>query len=429
MFLDEVSITVTAGNGGDGASTFRREAHVPRGGPDGGDGGRGGSVYLVVDAGETMLRDYRHKHHFRATSGGRGEGSRRHGKAGGDLYLKVPPGTVVRDALSGDLLADLVSREQTLMVARGGRGGLGNVHFATSINQAPTHSQKGDPGEERRLQLELRLIADVGLVGLPNAGKSTLLGALSAATPAIANYPFTTLSPNLGVLDLSVADPADERRVTVADMPGLIEGASAGAGLGHAFLRHVVRTRVLGHVVDLAAPDPERDYQVIRDELEAHDPRLLEKVSVVIGNKIDLPAGAENKSAFAKRRAKDGIRFVAISADAGTGIDALIAALAGLLPDAATLAQPGEPAGVVIHRFEPGPDAFQVSREEGAYRVVGRRIERIAAQTNFDNPESAERFQRDLQKMGVERELVKAGVTSGDTVKIGKVELEWDTDA
>jgi GTP-binding protein len=429
MFLDEVTITVTAGNGGDGASTFRREAHVPRGGPDGGDGGRGGSVYLVVDAGETMLRDYRYKHHFRAGSGGRGEGSKRHGKAGGDMNLKVPPGTVVRDAESGDLLADLVSREQTVMVARGGRGGLGNVHFATAVNRAPTHSQKGEPGEERRLQLELRLIADVGLVGLPNAGKSTLLSALSNANPEVAAYPFTTLSPNLGVLDLAVADPADDRRVTVADMPGLIEGASSGAGLGHAFLRHVARTRVLGHVVDLAAPDPERDYQLIREELEAYDPKLLGKVSLVIGNKIDLPAGAENQKAFAKRRAKDGIPFVAISANENTGIDKLIAALAALLPDAATLAAPGEPAGVVIHRFEAGPDVFQVSREDGAYRVVGRRIERIAAQTNFENPESAERFQRDLQKLGVERELVKAGVTTGDTVKIGKVELEWDADA
>src|SRR5688572_3541245 len=225
-FLDDVTITVRAGDGGDGASSFRREAHVPRGGPDGGDGGRGGSVYLHVDPGETMLRDYRFKHHFRAESGGRGTGSKKHGKAGKDLELQVPPGTVVRDLASNDLIADLVSYEQRVIVARGGRGGLGNVHFATSTNRAPTHAQKGEPGEERRLQLELRLIADVGLVGLPNAGKSTLLRALSNATPDVAPYPFTTLTPNLGVLDLGAADPADERRVTVADMPGLIEGAS-----------------------------------------------------------------------------------------------------------------------------------------------------------------------------------------------------------
>jgi GTP-binding protein len=426
MFLDEVAITVRAGDGGDGAATFRREAHVPRGGPDGGDGGRGGSIYLNVDAGETMLRDYRVKHHFRAESGGRGTGSKRHGKAGQDMHLLVPPGTVVRDAQSGDLLADLVAREQELIVARGGRGGLGNVHFATAVNRAPTHAQKGEPGEERQLTLELRLIADVGLVGLPNAGKSTLLAALSAATPQIANYPFTTLTPNLGVLDLSVSDPADDRRVTIADMPGLIEGASSGAGLGHAFLRHVSRTRVLGHVVDLAAADPERDYQVIRDELAAHDPNLLEKVSVVIGNKIDLAEGAAHKTAFARRRTRDGIAFVAISAEAGTGIAKLITTLARLLPDAATLSQPTEPAGVVIHRFQAAPEAFLVSREDGAYRVAGRRIERLAAQTNFENAESAERFQRDLARLGVERELVKAGVMPGDSVRIGKVELEWD---
>ena len=429
MFLDEVTITVRAGDGGDGASTFRREAHVPRGGPDGGDGGRGASVYLRVDPGETMLRDYRVKHHFRADSGTRGTGSKRHGKAGRDLYLKVPPGTVVRDTQSGDLIADLVAKDQEVMVARGGRGGLGNVHFATATNRAPTHAQKGEPGQERRLQLELRLIADVGLVGLPNAGKSTLLKALSAATPQIAPYPFTTIVPNLGVLDLGAANPDDERRVTVADMPGLIEGASGGAGLGHAFLRHVARTRLLGHVVDLAAADPERDYQVIRDELAAHDPALLDKISLVIGNKIDLPTGEANRRAFARRRARDGIAFVAISAERGSCIDELIALLAKLLPDAETLRQPGEPAGVVVHRFESAPDVFSVSRESGAFRVIGRRIERLAAQTNFDNPESADRFQRDLARLGIERELVKAGVMPGDSVRIGGVELEWEEDS
>ena len=426
MFLDEVTITVRAGNGGDGAATFRREAHVPRGGPDGGDGGRGGSVYLQVDAGETMLRDYRYRHHFKADHGGRGEGSRRHGKAGKDLTLLVPPGTVVRDLATKDLIADLVSREQRVMVARGGRGGLGNVHFATSTNRAPTHSQKGEPGEERKIQLELRLIADVGLVGLPNAGKSTLLSALSNATPDVAPYPFTTLTPNLGVLELAAADPADERRVTVADMPGLIEGANSGAGLGHAFLRHVSRTRVLVHVVDVATTDPERDYQVIRDELEEHDARLLDKVTLVVANKLDLREASENLKPFVKARKKEGLEVVAVSAEQHEGVPLLIRALARLLPDAQTLAQPGEPAGVVVHRFESGPDMFTVQHEDGAYRVVGRRIERLAAQTNFENEESAERFQRDLARLGVERELVRAGVSGGDTVRIGNVELEWE---
>ena len=429
MFLDQVTITVRAGDGGDGAATFRREAHVPRGGPDGGDGGRGGSVYLRVDVGETLLSDYRHKHHFRAESGGRGAGSKKHGKAGRDLTLNVPPGTVVRDALSGDLLADLVARDQTVMVARGGRGGLGNVHFATATNQAPTHSQKGEPGEERRLELELRLIADVGLVGLPNAGKSTLLGVLTAATPQVAPYPFTTLVPNLGVLDLGDADPGDERRVTLADMPGLIEGASSGAGLGDAFLRHVSRTRVLAHVVDLAAADPERDYQVIRDELGEHDPALLDKVTLVIGNKLDLPAAQQNRAGFAARMRRDRTPFVALSARDGMGIDELLARLAELLPDAATLAQPSEPAGVVVHRFESAPEHFSVTRQDAAFLVTGRRIERLAAQTNFDNAESADRFQRELARSGVERELVSAGVAPGDTVRIGSVELVWDDEA
>ncbi|MDQ3937572.1 MAG: GTPase ObgE, partial [Chloroflexota bacterium] len=389
MFLDQVTITVHAGDGGDGAATFRREAHVPRGGPDGGDGGRGGSVYLRIDAGETMLRDYRFRHHFRAGSGGRGQGSRRHGKAGADLELAVPPGTVVTDLATGDLIADLVAPGQRVLVARGGRGGLGNVHFATATHRTPRHAQKGEPGEERRLRLELRLIADVGLVGLPNAGKSTLLAALTAATPQIAPYPFTTLEPNLGVLDLSVHDPADERRVTIADMPGLIEGASGGAGLGLAFLRHVARTRLLVHVVDLAAADPWRDYQTIREELEAHDPRLVEKVTLIVANKLDLAEARPNIEPFRRKARSEAREVTAVSAREGEGIDALLGSLARLLPDAETLAQPGEPAGVVVHRLRSAGDAFSVVREDAAYRVSGRRIERLAAQTDFDNEESA----------------------------------------
>jgi GTPase len=425
MFLDEVTITVRAGDGGDGAATFRREAHVPRGGPDGGDGGRGGSVHLRVDPGDTMLRDYRFRHHFRAQSGGRGQGSKRHGKAGADLELAVPPGTVVRDAASGELIADLVAHGQRVMVARGGRGGLGNVHFATATHRTPRHAQKGEPGQERRLRLELRLIADVGLIGLPNAGKSTLLGALTAATPDVAAYPFTTLQPNLGVLDFSGFDPADERRVTIADMPGLIEGASAGAGLGHAFLRHVARTRLLVHVVDLATADPERDYQLIREELAAHDLALLDKLTLVVANKLDLPAATVNLAPFSKHRKRDGLELVGVSAREGEGLDKLTAALARLLPDAATLGQPAEPAGVVVHRVESAQAGFSVVREDVAFRVRGRQIERIAAQTDFDNEESAERFQRDLARLGVERELQRAGVGAGDSVRIGSVELEW----
>ncbi|MFI5254807.1 MAG: GTPase ObgE [Candidatus Limnocylindrales bacterium] len=425
MFLDRARIRVAAGDGGDGAATFRREAHVPRGGPDGGDGGRGGSVYLQVDAGETALIDYRFKHHFTASGGGKGSGSKRHGKAGGDLELRVPPGTAVLDDASGDLLADLVATGQRVLIARGGRGGLGNVHFATATHRTPLHAQKGEPGEERWVRLELRLIADVGLVGLPNAGKSTLLAALTAAAPKIAAYPFTTLEPNLGVLDLAVADPADPRRPTIADLPGLIEGASMGAGLGHAFLRHVERTRVMVHVVDVAAADPEGDFGVIREELRLHDPRLLGKPTLVVANKLDLPGAAGRLAGFGAARRAEGLATVGVSALTRQGLPELVAAMAELLPDADALAQPPEPAGVVVHRFDSAREGFAVEREGEAFRVRGRRIERIAAQTDFSIDESAERFQRDLERMGIDRELRRAGVEPGDVVRIGAVELEW----
>jgi GTP-binding protein len=423
MFLDRVKIFVAAGAGGDGAATFRRESHVPRGGPDGGDGGRGGSVHLRVDAGQTTLRDFRYKHHFKATPGGRGERAKRHGSAGGDLYLDVPPGTAAFDDASGALIADLVMANQTAMVARGGRGGLGNTHFATSTHQAPKHAQRGEPGEEHWLRLELRLIADIGLVGLPNAGKSTLLAALTAARPKIADYPFTTLEPNLGVMDLG---EEDERRPTIADVPGLIEGASSGAGLGHAFLRHVERTRVLVHVVDGSSRDPAWDREVIRDELEAHDPALLEKPLLVVFNKIDLPAAADAWPDFRDALAAEDQPAVAVSAATGEGIEALQASLADLLPDADELGAPPEPAGVVVHRIEPASDAFVIEREDGGFRVRGKRIERIAAQTNFDVEESAERFQRDLARLGIDDELRRAGIEPGDTVRIGTTELEWE---
>jgi GTP-binding protein len=423
MFLDDVRISVRAGAGGDGASTMRHEAHVPRGGPDGGDGGRGGSVYLRVDAGQTALHDFRFKHRFSATPGGRGERQKRHGKAGVDLYLAVPPGTAVIDLATDMLIADLVAVGQEIMVAKGGRGGLGNVHFATATRQAPRHAQKGEPGEEREIRLELRLIADVGLVGLPNAGKSTLLAALTNATPKIAAYPFTTLEPNLGVMDLGIDDG---RLPTIADVPGLIEGASSGAGLGHAFLRHVSRTRVLLHIVDGASRDPAWDHEVIREELAAHDPALLAKPLLTVFNKLDLPEAREAWRAFEAAMRKAGIPVLAISADTGEGLDALREAVGELLPDADGLAEPPDPAGVVIHRIEAAGDGFTLELDDAGHIVRGRRIERLAHQTNFDNEESAERFQRDLARTGVEAALKKAGVRPGDTVRIGTVELEWE---
>ncbi|MBA2757102.1 MAG: GTPase ObgE [Chloroflexi bacterium] len=423
MFLDHVKIWVHAGDGGDGAATFRQEAHVPRGGPDGGDGGRGGSVELRVDPGLTTLRDFQYRHHFKAKSGGRGTRARRHGKAGDDLVLAVPPGTAVYDDGTGELVADLLATDQLALIAQGGRGGLGNTHFKSSTHQAPKHAQKGEPGEERWLRLELRLIADVGLVGLPNAGKSTILGAVTAADPKIADYPFTTLEPNLGVLDLG----DDERRPTIADVPGLIEGASAGAGLGHAFLRHVERTRVLVHVVDGAGRDPAWDYDVIREELRLHDPALLGKPMLVAFNKIDLPAATETWPTFRAAREAEGVDVIAIAAATGEGLDPFRARVAALLPSFEELAEPPEPAGVVVHQIDAMADGFAIERDEdGAFRVRGKRIERIAAQTNFDVEESAERFQRSLARFGIDTELRRAGVGTGDVVRFGATELEWE---
>ncbi len=301
---------------------------------------------------------------------------------------------------------------------------MGNTHFKSSTHQAPKHAQKGEPGAEGWLRLELRLIADIGLVGLPNAGKSTLLAGVTAATPKIADYPFTTLEPNLGVMDLG---DDDERRPSIADVPGLIEGASSGAGLGHAFLRHVERTRILVHVIDGASRDPAWDYDVIRSELEAHDPALLQKPILVAFNKLDLPAARDAWPAFRRARLAEGVEVLPISAASGEGLDAFRARIAGLLPAASELAEPPEPSGVVVHRIEAMDDGFSVDRDaDGAFRVRGRRIERAAAQTNFDVEESAERFQRDLARLGIDTELRRAGIAAGDLVRIGSTELEWE---
>jgi GTP-binding protein len=290
MFADQVRIFVAAGAGGDGASSFRREAHVPRGGPDGGDGGSGGAVVLVVDAGMTTLGDLRHHPHHRAKPGGAGAGRKAHGRNATDVLLPVPPGTVARlapdepRANSGEVLGELLAPGERLVIARGGRGGRGNVHFVSSTHQAPTHAQKGEPGESRWVELELKLIADIGLVGAPNAGKSSLLAALTAATPEVGDYPFTTTSPNLGVIELD-----DERRAVIADLPGLIEGANEGRGLGHDFLRHAERTRVLVAVVDGAAADPIGEWQAVEGELREHDPALMLRPMPMVVTKQDLP--------------------------------------------------------------------------------------------------------------------------------------------
>ena len=427
MFLDVVDLHLSAGQGGDGASTMRRESHVPRGGPDGGDGGRGGSIYVSVDTGQTTLRDFEQKRRLQAGEGGNGGNKKSHGKAGKDLEIGVPPGTAIFDAVSGDLIADIVSREQRVMIVKGGRGGLGNAHFVTSTHQAPRHAQRGEPGETREVRFELRLIADVGLVGLPNAGKSTTLAALTAAQPKIGEYPFTTLEPNLGVIELGLEDG---RRPTVADLPGLIEGASMGAGLGFAFLRHASRTRILVHVVDASTADPLRDAAIIREELTAHNPALLEKTTLVVLNKIDRPGVRERLEELRTGFSALGLKSIACSALGGAlgeGITDLRNELAELLPDAETLALPTEPAGVVVHRIDPiAVSGFEVSRDGESYRVRGKAIERLVHQTDFARDESAQRFHHELKRQGIESALRKAGCRAGDTVVIGELSLEWE---
>jgi GTP-binding protein len=429
MFADHARILVAAGAGGDGSASFRREAHVPRGGPDGGDGGKGGDVALVVDPGMTTLGDYRQHRHFRAKPGGRGARRRSHGRNGAGRELAVPPGTVVRIAAddadeAGRLLGELLAPGDRLVVAQGGRGGRGNVHFVSPTHRAPTHYEKGAPGEERWIDLELKLIADIGLVGAPNAGKSTLLAALTAAEPKVGAFPFTTTSPNLGVLELD-----EERTAVIADVPGLIEGAHEGHGLGHAFLRHVERTRVLVAVVDGAADDPVAQWRSVAEELRLHDAALLERPMPLAVTKQDLPEARARWSGVAKALRADGHAPFAISAHDGTGLDALRAAMdeALALAEADERARPVD-APVRLHRYDPLDTGWQVVAEDGALRVRGRRIEAAAARIDFDNDESRDRFQRTLERMGIDAELRRLGAGPGTTVRIGRVELEWGED-
>ena len=432
MFYDHTRIFVKAGDGGNGSMHFRREKFAPFGGPDGGDGGRGGSVFIEATDGLNTLIDYRYRQHFKATPGEPGARQKMHGKAGEDITLKVPCGTVVRDAESGELIADLIEDGQHVMVARGGRGGLGNVHFATATHQAPHEAQNGEPGEERWLLLELRLIADVGLVGYPNAGKSTLLSVVTAARPKIADYPFTTLTPNLGVVSVGQAGSGDEYGFVLADIPGLIEGAAQGVGLGHEFLRHVDRTRLLLHILDGAAldRDPWQDFLAINKELHEYDERLATRPQVIVFNKMDLPEAQERWPALKAKAEANGYPIFAISAAAHQGTDELIAYTAQRLFEikrdeeerAASQVIPETVAPVL--RPQPA-DAFTITKANGVYIVRGKRVERTVSMTNLDSEESMDRLQVTLAKMGVTQALEEAGVKVGDRVRFGKVELYW----
>ena len=432
QFFDRAKIYVTAGNGGNGSRHFRREKFVPMGGPDGGDGGRGGSVYLEADPGMNTLVDFHYHQHFKAESGGAGTGQKRHGAAGDDLTLRVPAGTVVREAETGRLVADLTDAGQQVMVARGGRGGLGNVHFATATNQAPREAQLGEPGEEVTLEMELKLIADVGLVGYPNAGKSTLLSVVTAARPKIADYPFTTLVPNLGVA--VVGDPVggDFSSFVIADIPGLIEGAAQGVGLGHEFLRHVERTRLLLHLIDgMSDKDPWEEFAAINKELAEYSPELAERPQVVVLTKMDLPE-ARAKWPDVRRRAEElDLPAFAISSATREGVQDLLNFTAHRLGEIRQeeaerqerLAVAVPAAGVVL-RPEPD-DAFAVEEVVDGFRVRGRRVERMVAMTDPDSAEGMERLERQLRKLGVFTALEEAGVMPGDHIHFGKVDLTW----
>lgn len=420
MVFDQTTIEVRAGDGGDGAVHFRREKFVPRGGPDGGDGGRGGDVILKVDPKLNTLLAFAHKRKFAAAPGGRGGRNDMRGKSAEPLWVAVPPGTVVRDQATGELLGDLTAPDHTLVVARGGRGGRGNARFASSRNQVPHVAERGAPGEAIFLSLELKLIADVGIVGVPNAGKSTFLASITAAKPKIAPYPFTTLQPNLGVAQL---DERSGEALVLADIPGLIEGAHQGVGLGFSFLRHIQRTRVLIHLLDGLSADPLADFSQINTELALFDEALAEKPQIVVLNKLDLPEVQARWPAVEQALRARGHTCLAISAVAHTGVREVLFAAARLLAEA-------PPAPVLeelpIYRPAFADDDFTISRDpDGAFRVAGRKIERAAHMTYWEFDEAVVRFQKILEALGVRKGLEAAGVEEGDTVRIGEYELEW----
>ncbi len=422
MFIDRAKITIKAGDGGNGIVSFHREKYVAAGGPDGGDGGKGGDIIFEVDEGLRTLIDFRYKRKYVAESGENGGAARRTGKSGKDLLIKVPAGTVIRDTETGRILADMIEPGQKKVVASGGKGGAGNQHFATSTRQVPSFAKPGDPGEEYIAELELKMIADVGLVGFPNAGKSTILSMVSAARPKIADYPFTTLEPNLGVVRID-----EGASFLLADIPGLIEGAHEGVGLGFDFLRHVERNRMLLHVVDVAGVDgrePLEDFEKINEELRLYDAKLAERPQVVAANKTDLPQGKENLEKFKSTVEGKGYKVFPISAASNTGIKELmqyIAARLNELPETIPLVDEGKE---VIYKVEE-EKPFTIRKEGDVYIVEGSWIRKVVGSTNFDVYESLQYFQRSLKTKGVIDELEQMGINEGDTVKIYDIEFEY----
>lgn len=425
MFADRARIIIKSGKGGDGHVSFRREKYVPDGGPDGGDGGKGGDVIFVVDEGLNTLTDYRHRRKFAAQPGEEGGKKNCHGKNGEDLILKVPEGTVIKDAESGKVIADMSGDNKRCVILKGGRGGLGNQHFATSTMQAPKYAQPGQEAIEIEVLLELKVIADVGLVGFPNVGKSTFLSRVTNAQPKIANYHFTTLQPNLGVVDME-----DGYGFVIADIPGLIEGASEGVGLGHEFLRHIERTKVMVHIVDAAGTegrDPIADIKAINKELEAYNPELLKKPQVIAANKMDAVYGDENEiiTKLKTEFEKDGIKVFPISAVSGQGLKELLYQIKELLskcPKEITVYEPEFDPALKFFKDEP----YTIERaDDGAFVVEGPKIDKMLGYTNIDSEKGFLFFQKFMREQGILKELEKMGITDGDTVRMYGNEFDY----
>lgn len=421
MFIDRARIQVVSGKGGNGMSSWRREKFVPKGGPSGGDGGRGGDVILIVDANTNTLIDFRYKRKFIANDGVNGQTKNMHGQHAEPIYVKVPPGTLVKDADTGEVVADLTKVGQHTVIVRGGRGGRGNARFVNSVNRAPTFSENGAPGAERFLQLELKLLADVGLVGYPSVGKSSIISVVSAAKPEIAAYHFTTITPVLGVVSLD-----EGHSFVLADIPGLIEGANEGIGLGHDFLRHIERTKVILHVLDvsgLEGRDPIEDYNKINNELKLYNERLATRPQLIVANKMDLAEAQENFPRVAEYMKKLGHEVYPVSAATGEGLPQLMQLTAKLLLE--HVESPEETAETVVYEAKPQED-FTIGRgDDGAFVIQGRGIERLVAMTNFDNDEGVRRFQQLFKRIGIENALKEKGIQEGNTVRIGDMEFEF----
>lgn len=428
MFIDEVTIHVKGGDGGAGCMSFRREAHVPKGGPDGGDGGRGGAVVLEAEPGLSSLLDYRFKRHFKADKGIHGKGQIRHGARGEDLVLRVPLGTIATDAETGEFLGDLTRAGQQVTIASGGHGGRGNIHFVTPTRRAPAFAELGEPAQERSVKLELKLLADAALVGMPSVGKSSLIARISAARPKIADYPFTTLVPNLGVVK------AGERSFVVADVPGLIEGASEGKGLGHAFLRHIERTALIVHIVDLSGGWEDRDvvadYEIIERELAAHAQELAERPRIIVGNKIDADGAAERSAAIRAVAEAADVPYFEVSALTGEGLDPLLLTLGErvweLRMAAAEAAAEETVEKVYTAPKREGKGYTVVNLGGGVFRVEGTNIERMVIQTEWDNEEAVAFLQKRMVRAGVEKALIEAGARDGDEIRIVGRAFEFD---